>query len=59
MVGIHHLAWVDNLDAGAVVLIQRHEDWIVATANSSMYPSRTLLDSSVVDYECPEGSSSM
>lgn len=26
VVGIHHLAWVNNLDAGAVVLIQRHED---------------------------------
>ena len=38
MVRIHHLAWVDNLDAGAIVLVQRHEDWVVATADSSKYP---------------------
>ena len=45
MVGIHHLAWVDNLDAGAVVLVQRHEDRMAARVNSSMDPSRTELDS--------------
>ena len=38
MVRIHHLARVDNLDAGAIVLVQRHEDWVVATADSSKYP---------------------
>ena len=38
MVGIHHLTWVDKLDAGAIVLVQRHEDWVVATADSSKYP---------------------
>ena len=45
MVGIHHLAWVDNLDAGAVVLVQRHEDRLAARVNSSMNPSSNDLDS--------------
>lgn len=55
MVGIHHLAWVDNLDAGAIVVVQRHEDWMVATANSSIYASRTDPDSYITCYERPEG----
>ena len=59
MVRIHHLAWVDNLDAGAIVLVQRHEDWVVATADSSKYPpadsrmdpSRTNLGYYMMDLE--------
>ncbi len=45
MVGIHHLTWIDNLDTGAVVLVQRHEDKVAATVSSSMNPSITVLDS--------------
>ena len=30
VMGIHHLAGVDHLDAGAVVLVQRHEDKMAA-----------------------------
>ena len=52
--GIHYLAWVDDLDAGIIVLIQRHEEWIAATVNSSMYPSKRNLDSYTRGYECPE-----
>lgn len=52
VVGIHHLAWEDNLDARAIVLVQRHEDWAVATANSSIDPSMTNLDSYITGYEC-------
>ena len=59
MVRIHHLAWVDNLDAGAIVLVQRHEDWVVARADSSKYPpadsrtdpSRTDLGYCTMDLE--------
>ena len=59
MVRIHHLAWVNNLDAGAIVLVQRHEDWVVATADSSKYPpadsrtdpSKTNLGSYIMDLE--------
>lgn len=59
MVRIHHLAWVDNLDAGAIVLVQRHEDWGVATADSSKYPpadsrtdpSRTNLGRYMMDLQ--------
>ena len=59
MVRIHHLAWVDNLDAGAIVLVQRHEDWVVAAADSSKYPpansrtdpSRTNLGYYMMDLE--------
>ena len=54
MVGIHHLAWVNDLDAGAIVLVQRHEGWIVATANCSMCSSRTTVDSYMTDYERPQ-----
>ena len=46
MVRIHHLAWVDNLDAGAIVLVQRHEDWVVAAADSSKYPPADKQDGS-------------
>ena len=64
MVRIHHLAWVDNLDAGAIVLVQRHEDWVVATADSSKYPpadsrtdpSRTNLGYYMMDLERLKGS---
>lgn len=42
MMGIHYLAWINDLDAGTVELIQRHEDWMVATVNSSMYPLREI-----------------
>ena len=50
--GIHHLAWEDNLDARAIVLVQRHEDWTVATADSSMDPLMTNLDAYITGYEC-------
>ena len=59
MVRIHHLAWVDNLDAGAIVLVQRHEDWTVAAADRSKYPpadsrtdpSRIDIGSYIMDLE--------
>ena len=54
MVGIHYLAWVDDLDAGTIVLIQRHEEWITAIVNSSMYPSIRNPDSYTRGNECPE-----
>ena len=56
MMGIHYLAWIDDLDAGTVELIQRHEDWIVVTVNSSIYPLTRNLDAYIRDHECPEGS---
>ena len=54
MVGIHYLAWVDDLDAGTIVLIQRHEEWMAAIVDSSMYPSKRNRDSYTRGYECPE-----
>ena len=51
--GIHHLAWVDNLDTGAIVLVQRHEDSIVAAGDGTMNPSRTNGGSYTEGNECP------
>lgn len=56
MMGIHYLAWVNDLDPGTVELIQRHEDWIGARVKSSMYPLKRYSDAYIRDYEGPEGS---
>ena len=48
--GIHYLAWVDNLDARTEVLIQRHEDWVAAGVNSSMYSSERRFEFYITGY---------
>lgn len=56
VMGIHYLAWINDLNAGTIELVQRHEDWMVATVNSSMYPLKRDPDAYIRDYERPEGS---